>query len=122
MAVRSAISVGFPGANYVVELGQRESSLPGEYIVEAVQAVITVLTGQIDNLTLSATGKIIVVAASSPTIANSSLSAVGNIVVTARLTSAIDPITLAATGGVIVGASLCAMIRSDHRQRGRARY
>jgi hypothetical protein len=58
MAVRSSISAGFPSPNYVVELGQREAALPGEYVVEGGQAVVTVLTGQIDNLTLAATAQL----------------------------------------------------------------
>src|SRR5215831_5400712 len=110
MAVRSAISVGFPNANYTVELGQRDSILPGEFIVEAGQAIVTVLTGQISNLTLSATGQVIVAAASSPTIANLSISATGNIAVSAALSQTIDPITLVATGEVIVSGSVDATI------------
>jgi hypothetical protein len=100
MAVRSSITPGFPGANFVIELGQRDSILPGTFLAEAGQAV-AVVTGQIDNLTLAATGQVIVVAASSPTIGNLSLAAVADVAITASLTKTIDPITSDATGLVI---------------------
>jgi hypothetical protein len=101
MAVRSSISIGFPNPNFIAELGQRESILVGEYIIEAGTAVIVVTTGQIANLTLSATGQVIVTAAASLTIANATLSATGNIAVSAQLTATIDPITSDGTGLVI---------------------
>src|SRR5262245_12843087 len=110
MAVRSAISVGFPSPNYVAELGQHDSILPGEYLIENGQAVVTVVTVQIDNLTLAATGAVTAVSQASPTIANLSLSAASNIAVTTRLMQTIDPITLAASGEVIVAGSLDAII------------
>jgi hypothetical protein len=101
MAIRASIAPGFPGGNFVVELGQRASILPGQYLVEAGHAIVTIATGQIDALTLAATGQVIVAGASSPTIASPSLSAIGNIAVSATLSQTIDPITASATALVI---------------------
>jgi hypothetical protein len=80
MAVRSAISVGFPSPNYVAELGQRDSILPGEFIVESGQAIVTVLTGQVDDLTLSATAQVVDAVALNATIGPITLAGEGMLV------------------------------------------
>jgi hypothetical protein len=106
MAVRSAISVGFPSPNYVVELGQRETALSGEFIVEGGQAIVTAVSGQIGNLTLAATGAVILLAAASPTISNLTLSAICNVAFTATGAFNFDRPTLSATATVPVALSL----------------
>jgi len=131
MAVRSSTTTGFPGGNYVVELGTHDAALPGEYLIENGQAVVSVVAGQIGNLTLAATGNVVVAASTAPTIASPSLNAAGNIAITASLnraigdpalsaapdaivsgalTTTIDDVTLSAAGQVIVSGALAATL------------
>jgi hypothetical protein len=110
MAVRSAISIGFPSPNYVVELGQRETALPGEFIVEGGQAIVAVTSGQFGSLALAATGAVSVLAAASPAIGNLTLSAIGNVALTATGVFNFARPTLSATATVTDALSLDAPI------------
>jgi hypothetical protein len=110
MAVRSAISTGFPSPNFVAELGTHDAALPGEFIVENGQAVVAVTSGQIGNLTLSATAKVLVSSVLAATIGNISISATAAAENNFALQEAIADLTLAATAQGIVSAELGATI------------
>jgi hypothetical protein len=127
---RSAINVGFPNPNYVIELGKRDAILPGTYEIEqgALSATSSATIGNltlaaaaaaIDSaalartiaaLTLAATGTGTVSSSLSATLADLTLAATATVTDSASLTATIDPITLAATAAVIDSASLDATI------------
>jgi hypothetical protein len=106
---RSAINTGFPGPNYVVELGNRDAILPGTYEIE--QGARSVTSSQsIGNLTLAATAAVIDNATLSQTIAALTLAAAGGTTVSASLSTTLGDVTLAAIANVVDGLVLAATI------------
>jgi hypothetical protein len=103
--MRSAINVGFPGPNYVTELGNRDAILPGIYEIEH-GALSATSSASIGNLTLSATAAAVASATSARTIAAPTLAAAATGTVSASLAATMADLTLAATGTVTVSAAL----------------
>jgi hypothetical protein len=79
---RSAINVGFPGPNYVVELGNRDAILPGAYEIEQGARSAT-SSASIGNLTLAATGGPVAAATLGATIVDLTLSAANGVIASA---------------------------------------
>jgi hypothetical protein len=106
---RSAINVGFPGPNYVTELGNRDAILPGVYEIEQ-GALSAASSAAIGNLTLAATVAPIDAATLAQTIAALTLSAAATGTVSAALAKTIADLTLAATttdpGSAVLAATI----------------
>src|SRR5260370_31294180 len=96
---RSAISTGFPGPNYVVELGNRDAILPGAYEIEQ-GALSATSSAAIGNLTLSATAAAVDNATLSRTIAALTLAATATGTVSASLSATLADLRLSATATV----------------------
>jgi hypothetical protein len=106
---RSAINIGFPGPNYVTELGNRDAILPGTFEVEQ-GALSATSSASIGNLTLSATAAAVDSATLAQTIAALTLAATVTGTVTASLSATIANLTLAATATDPGSALLAATI------------
>jgi hypothetical protein len=105
----SAITTGFPGPNFVVELGNRDAILPGTFEIEQ-GARWAVSSKSIRNLTLSAAAAALDSATLSQTIAALTLSAAGGTTVSASLSATLADLTLSAAANVVDDLSLSGTI------------
>jgi hypothetical protein len=106
---RSSIVGGAPYPNFAVELGNRDSILPGAYLIE--QGALAAVSSQtIGNLSLSATAAALITTALTATVAPITISATGNVAISASLDATIPDVLLSAAAAVIVSAALDASI------------